>query len=129
MTMLVLGLATFGLGVTGLSAASAAALGGLASSDLGADNGGVASCDTDGVAVAYTVAYDSPSGGYVVGAVTVGGLAPTCSGSTVNVTLADASGGSVSSGSALIGGTPPRVTVVPAADATRIMHAAVVVTG
>lgn len=126
---LLVGVIAFGLGATGLSAAAAASLGGLTSRDLGADNIGVTSCDTDGVSVAYTEAFDSSSGRSVVSGVTVSGLATACSGSTLQVTLADASGSSLSTGSALIGGASQAVTLVTAADAELVTNAAIVVTG
>jgi hypothetical protein len=126
---LLVGVIAFGLGATGLSAAAAASLGGLTTRDLGADNVGVASCDTDGVSVAYTEAFDSSRGRSVVSGVTVSGLATACTGSTLHVTLADASGNSLSTGSAAIGGISQAVTMVAAPDATLVTNAAVVVTG
>lgn len=126
---LLVGLVAFGLGATGLSAAAAASLGGLTSGDLGADNIGVTSCDTDGVSVGYTTAFDSSSGRSVVSGVIVSGLATACSGATLQVTLADAVGGSLSTGSALIGGTSEAVTLVTAPDAELVTDAVIVVAG
>ena len=45
--------------VFGLISASAASLGGIEEADLGADAQIVASCDTDGVDVDYTLVYDN----------------------------------------------------------------------
>ena len=55
-----------GLAVTGGVFASAASLGGVESANLGSSATVVASCDTDGVTVDYSTAYDSASGTYLV---------------------------------------------------------------
>lgn len=74
-----------------LIAGAAASLGGITSGDLGADDATVASCDTDGVTTSYTSAYSATgTAGYKVGDVTVGGIADTCDGQTMTVTLTGA---------------------------------------
>ncbi|MBK5288286.1 MAG: hypothetical protein JJE46_07450 [Acidimicrobiia bacterium] len=79
-----------GIGAFGLAAASAASLGGLTSSSLGADNGAVSSCDSNGVTIAYGApAYDGTAGLYKISTVTVGGIDAACAGKTVAVTLSD----------------------------------------
>ena len=129
MTVMLVGLAVVGVGVAGVSAASAAGLGGLMASDFGADRGSAVSCDADGVSIEYTTEYQAPSQRYVVSAVTVGGLAPDCTGKALSVTLGDSAGGLLSTGTAVSGGISQAVTMVPAADVTRVMNAAIVVTG
>jgi len=119
-----------GIAAFGLAAASAASLGGLTSSSLGADNGAVTSCDTDGVTIAYgTPAYDATSGLYKVSTVTVGGIALGCSGKTVAVTLSDATNGSLGSGSAVIGAaaTTANITLSTPANAKLVVGAAAVI--
>ena len=54
--------------------ASAATLGGLSSSGLGSDNSVVAACDTDGISIAYTTAYNATAQEYQVSAVNFTGV-------------------------------------------------------
>ena len=86
-----------GIAAFGLVGASAASLGGITSSSLGADVGVVASCDTDGVTVTFTNAYDATLGRYQATGVTVGGMNAACTGKALNLTLKDAAGGSLGS--------------------------------
>ena len=119
-----------GIAAFGLAAASAASLGGLTSSSLGADNGAVTSCDTDGVTIAYgTPAYDPATGLYKVSTVTVGGIALGCSGKTVAVTLSDVGNVSLGSGSAVIGAaaTTANITLSTPANAKLVVGAAAVI--
>jgi hypothetical protein len=81
-----------GLAVTGGIFASAASLGGVTSSNLGSSATVVASCDTDGVSVDYTTAYDVTSGTYLVNTVTVGEIDPSCKGEQIEVSLKDRDG-------------------------------------
>ena len=74
----------------------AASLGGLTASNLGADDAAVASCDTDGVTSTYTTAYSSTgTAGYKVGNVVVGGIADTCDGDSLSVSLTGSGGTSL----------------------------------
>ncbi len=117
-----------GIGAFGLAAASAASLGGLTSSSLGADNGAVSSCDTNGVTVAYgTPAYDATAGLYKISTVTVGGIDAACAGKTVAVTLSDSANASLGSGSAVIAGTTASVTLSTPANAKLVVGAAAVI--
>ena len=118
-----------GLGAFGLAAASAASLGGLTNQSLGADNAAVASCDTDGVGMAYTNAYDATAGLYKVTSVTVSGLAAGCNGKVISVTLSGTGGTSLGSGTATVAGTSQAVSMTPTADAKLVLGAAVAVTG
>ena len=79
-----------------LVVASAASLGGIPSSSLGADDASFSSCDTNGVTTSYTTAYttDAPAG-YKVGDVTVGGIADACDGQNMSVTLTGAGNASL----------------------------------
>lgn len=78
-----------GAGVLATAAvlASAASLGTVTSTNLGAGNTVVASCDTDGVAVDYTTAYDAATATYRVSHVTLSGVAAACNGQDVNITV------------------------------------------
>jgi len=118
-----------GIGAFGLAAASAASLGGLTTSSLGADNAAVASCDTDGVTLAYgTPTYDPTTGVYKVSTATVGGIAAGCIGKTVYVTLADSGNASLGGGSAVLAsGTSVTVTLSTSASAKAVVNAAVAI--
>jgi hypothetical protein len=74
----------------------AASLGGITSGSLGADDAVVAACDTNGVTTSYTTSYStSGTAGFHVGNVAVGGIADTCDGDTMSVTLTGAGGSSL----------------------------------
>jgi uncharacterized membrane-anchored protein len=82
--------------------AMAASLGGLTSSAVGADNVAVAACDSDGVSSAYTTAWDTTDKRYEVTAVTVSGIADTCDGQTLSVSLTDSAGVQLGTGNVAI---------------------------
>lgn len=74
----------------------AASLGGLTSDRLGADDAVVAACDTDGVTTSYTNGYTAAgTAGYKVNSVVVGGIADTCDGDTLSVSLTGSGGTSL----------------------------------
>ena len=81
-----------GIVAVGAVSASAASLGGVTSDQVGVDSGVVASCDTDGIDVDYTVAYSSDDTTYDVNDVTLSDVDATCAGQTYTVTLADDTG-------------------------------------
>jgi hypothetical protein len=78
-----------GIVAVGAVSASAASLGGVTSDSVGVDSGVVASCDTDGISVDYTVAYAAASQRYNVASVVLTGVAAACNGKAFSVTLAD----------------------------------------
>jgi hypothetical protein len=90
------------VGVAGLSMASAAQLN-VTSDTVAAGTSVVAACDTDGVAVAYTTGF--VTGSYRVTGVTISGIAPACSGRTLDFTLVDAANASLGTGTAVVAGT------------------------
>ena len=90
------------LAVFGTVFGMAASLGGITSAGVGADSGAVASCDTNGVTSAYTTAWDATDERYEVTAVTVGGVADTCDGQTLSVSLTDAGDAQLGTGSVAI---------------------------
>lgn len=104
----------------GVVIAMAASLGGITSSNLGADNTTVASCDTNGVTANYTVAWDATDARYEVTTVTVGGVSDTCDGQTMSVTLTNASNAQIGVGTLSIpvsGATSFGVSLTTAASA------------
>ena len=82
----VVALTVAGLGIAGLGLASAAQLN-LTAGALGAGTTVVASCDSDGVAVAFTNAFAAAAKGYTVTEVKLSGVAAACAGQTVKVDL------------------------------------------
>lgn len=81
-------------GVTAFAAVngSAASLGGITSTGLGADDSTVSSCDTNGVTTSYTTEYNTTTAaGYKVDDITVGGIADACNGKSMKITLIGAS--------------------------------------
>lgn len=120
-----------GITAFGFAGASAASLGGITSPTLGADVGVIGSCDTDGVTLAYTNAYDGTLGRYQTSTVTVTGIAAACATKSLSLTLKDAAGASLGSGSvASISGTSATVTLTtPGANANAVTGAAVVISG
>jgi len=120
-----------GVAAFGTVGASAASLGGITGTSLGADTAVIGSCDTDGVTLAYTNAYDATSGRYQTTGVTVNGIAAACAGKTMSLTLKDAAGASLGSGTvASISGTSAAVSLAaPGANAATVAGAAVVISG
>jgi hypothetical protein len=83
-------LAAFGgLAAFGILTASAASLGGLTSSSLGADQTVIASCDPNGITMAYTTAYVPASNSYVTTAVTISNVDSTCGTKAFKLSLSD----------------------------------------
>lgn len=110
--------------------AMAASLGGITSGTVGADTTTVAACDSNGVTAAYTVAWDATDKRYEITTVTVGGVADTCDGLTLSVTLADSAGTQIGSGSVAIptsAATSFGVSMAPqpSANATVGIHVAI----
>ncbi len=117
-----------GLAVFGGVIASASSLGGVSSRALGSGASVVASCDTDGVTVGYTTAFDAVTGTYRVSAVTVGGIAPACAGQQIEVGLRNAAGtASVSTARTTVSGTSQSLTVNPTFDAAAVDSASVLI--
>ena len=82
--------------------AMAATLGGITSSAVGADETVVAACDSDGVSVSYTTAWDAGDDRYEITSVTVAGVSDACDGQTLSVSLTDSTGTQIGSGSMTI---------------------------
>jgi uncharacterized membrane-anchored protein len=90
------------LAVFGSLYVMAATLGGITSSKVGADNTVVASCDTDGVTTSYATSWDATDKRYEITSVTVAGVADTCDGETLSVSLTDSTGAQIGTGSVAI---------------------------
>lgn len=83
--------------------ASAATLGGVTSTGLGADDVAIASCDTNGVSTSYTTQYNTTTAaGYKVDDIIVSGIADACNGKTMKITLVGASNASLGEVSATV---------------------------
>jgi len=78
-----------GIVAVGAVSASAASLGGVTSDSVGVDSGVVASCDTNGIGVDYTVSYAPASTRYNVATVVLTGVDAACETNAYSVTLAD----------------------------------------
>jgi hypothetical protein len=116
-TLLALGLSIL---VFGGVFATANTLNGITSPKVSADNTTVASCDSDGVSTSYTTGWDSANNAYAVTSVTVAGVADTCDGQTLYVSLTNSAGTQIGSGSVAIPtsvATSFPVTMSPAASA------------
>lgn len=117
-----------GLAAFGILTASAASLGGLTSSSLGADQTVVASCDTNGIQLTYTNSYVAATNSYSTTAVTLAGVDPTCATKSFRLSL---SNGTVSlgetTGTIQAGGGTQAVTLAAAVDAKSVTNAALVI--
>ena len=118
--------ALFILGVA--APAAAAGLGGLTSGGPGADASVVGSCDSDGVHIEYQTGSSASGRPMVTGAV-ISALHPSCAGSTLQVTISDAGGSQLATGTARVIGSAQAVTWATPVHATTITGAAVLITG
>ncbi len=107
------------VGVAGLSLASAAQLN-VTSGALGAGTSVVASCDSDGVAVAFTPGY--AAGGYAATSVALNGIATGCDGQNYRITMTGASGALGTELTGTVSGTSLTATLagVAAKDVTGV---------
>jgi hypothetical protein len=122
-------LAAFGgLAAFGILTASAASLGGLTSSSLGADQTVIASCDTNGIQMTYANSYVPATNSYSTTVVTLAGIDPTCATKSFKLSLSSGAAslgettGTIQAG----GGTQP-VTLTAPVDAKSITAAALVI--
>lgn len=113
-----------------LIAASAASLGGINTSDVGADATFVGSCDTDGVDASFADPTVDASGRYVVASVTISGIHADCLGQLLSVDVTDAALVSLGSGSVdPITSDNEVVTFATPADAEAIARIAIAISG
>jgi hypothetical protein len=119
-----------GFGSAGIVGASAATLGGLTGTSLGADAAVVAGCDTtDGVSVSYSTAYQAGSQAYVVTGVTLGNVDAACNGLAGSLTLSGAGGSSLSTQAFTATTGSVAVTLTTPAAASAVTGVAVVISG
>lgn len=112
-----------GVTVFGAVIASASTLGGLTPNKMGAQDATVAACDTDGVTTSQTSEWDATDKRYEVTAVTVEGVADTCDGQTLKVTLGDTDGASLAEGTLSVPtsvAVDHEVTFTPAASTASV---------
>ena len=122
-------LALAAMAVAAFGAASAASLGGLSSTSVGANDVVVAACDSDGVSIAYTTGYNATASKYQVTAVTLSGMDAACSGKTADLTVKGTSGTSLASGSITVSGTSGSITLSTPVAAESILGASVIISG
>lgn len=118
-----------GLAFAGLIGASAASLGDINSDNLGADAAGVASCDLDGVTVAYNTSV--VAGVPVVDSVRMSDVDAACGGQRIEIILTDDSDTQLGVGSRNVpaGGGSFNVTLDAPADAETTTGIAIVIAG
>lgn len=75
-----------GLAVAGAVIAGAATLGTITTASIGANTAVISSCDTDGVTMTYTPAYNA-AGDYRISGVNVTGINTACNGDAIRVQL------------------------------------------
>jgi hypothetical protein len=109
--------------------ASAASIGGVTSNTLGSGVSVVASCDTDGVTLAYTNTYNPTNGNYEVTAVTISGIAAACNTKSLAITLADSAKAVQGTGGAAVSGVSQTFAITGNSDAGVVQHAAIVIAG
>ena len=125
-----------GILVFALVSASAAGLGTITTGQVGAETDVIATCDTTGVDVDFTTAWDSAASGFAVTEVLLSSLgdgANECDGQSATVVVT-VGGAEVGNGSATVVGAGATVTLSPATpgtlvDANLVDGIAIVVTG
>lgn len=119
-----------GVAVLGPVGGFAATLGGLTVEGLGASSNAVASCDTTGVDLAFTTAYDSTANDYDVQSVTVSNIDVACNGQDMKVTLNGSTASLTSEGAGTVGTTGTETLTLDAPiEAEAVDNAAVVISG
>jgi len=103
--------AAAGIVAVGAVSASAASLGGITSESVGVDNAVVASCDSDGIDVDYTVDYAAGIASYEVATVDLSGIAVPCNGLPYSLTLSGAGGTSLGDDTGVVSGTSMSIDV------------------
>jgi hypothetical protein len=108
----------FGSSVYTIALASAATIGTVTDSGVGAGNTVVSSCDTDGVNTAYTTAYSASTPGYNVTNVSVTSINTACNGKAISVTVAKSDGSTPATGTGSVAsGAANNIAVSPAIPA------------
>lgn len=103
--------AAAGIVAVGAVSASAASLGGITSESVGVDNAVVASCDSDGIDVDYTVSYFADDSTYIIDTVDLSGIAGPCNTLPYSLTLSGAGGTSLGDDTGVVSGTSMSIDV------------------
>ncbi len=119
-----------GLAAFGILTASAASLGGLTSSSLGADNTVIASCDTDGITMTNTNAYDAATNAYKTGSISLAGVNAACNAKAYKLTLSDGAASlNETSGTLTVTAGAATLTLSASVDSKSITKTALVISG
>jgi len=120
-----------GLLAAGIAGASAATLGGLSGSGLGADDQIVAACDTDGITTAYTTAYNAVSQTYQVTAVNFTGVNAACNAKAASISLRNGTTnlGTTNAASISVVGNAFSITLASPIAATSVNGLSVIISG
>lgn len=132
----VVALTVAALGIAGLGLASAAQLN-VSATQLGAGTSVVASCDTDGVKVAFSNGFDIAAKGYAVKQVTVSGISENCANQKLDLTLLNTTPDTATAASTIAslsdtvktGGGSLTFTVTGSPKAADVQGVAVVIAG
>ena len=115
--------------VLGVAApAAAAGLGGLGASGVGADTSAIGSCDSDGIRADYQTGL-SASGRPTVTGVVLSAIHPSCTGSTLHLTISGVGGSPLGTGAAPVTGSSQTIVFPTPIDATTVTGTALVITG
>lgn len=103
----------------------------LTTESLGAAEATVAACQAGALTATYATTYSTSLPGYVVGTVTVNGLASTCYGKTYRITLSGAGNAALAeaTGTTPSSGTSFSATFSPAVDAAAVTGIGVIISG
>jgi len=119
-----------GVLAAGAIGASAASLGGITGSSVGADTVVTAACDTNGIGVGYTTAYSASVGAYQISGVNLTGVDPACNSLKYALTVADAANVSLAqaTGTLTVTANAATITFTPVA-ANSVGRLALVISG
>ncbi len=101
----------------------------FASAAVGAGDGATAVCDPDGVTVTYTNSFDTSAADYRTSAATIAGIATTCTGQALSLTIANASGSPIWQATTTVTATTITLTPPAALQSSAIARWAVSITG
>jgi len=109
----------FGSCAYAIAFASAATIGTVTDSGVGAGNTVIASCDTDGVNTAYGYTYSASAPvGYNVTTVNVTSINTACNGKNISVTVAKSDGSTPATGTGVVAsGAANNIAISPAITA------------
>lgn len=115
----------------GIIAASAATLGGIETTDLGAENIVVAACDLDGIEIAYNHAYSASGQAFRVVSAVISDIDVDCQNQKLDVELSGAAFAGIATATQVTVGASGTETVTFASPplASDVLGSAVVITG